>query len=57
MANVSDEMRRRIAETALMLFSRHGFARIGESVMNLPRIEVRGDWDLAQFAKSLEAVE
>jgi peptidoglycan/xylan/chitin deacetylase (PgdA/CDA1 family) len=37
--------------------TRHGFARIGESVMNLPRIEVRGDWDLAQFAKSLEAVE
>lgn len=27
MANVSDDMRRRIAETALMLFARHGFAR------------------------------
>jgi peptidoglycan/xylan/chitin deacetylase (PgdA/CDA1 family)/predicted TPR repeat methyltransferase len=53
-----DERFMRIAGASgykLCFSTRPGVARIGDSPMNLPRIEVRGDWDVETFAQNMEA--
>lgn len=53
-----DERFMRIAAASgyqLCFSTRPGVARLGDSAMNLPRIEVRGDWDLDTFAQNMEA--
>lgn len=53
-----DERFTRIAAASgykLCFSTRPGVARLGDSAMNLPRIEIRGDWDIETFAQNVEA--
>lgn len=52
-----DERFTRIAAASgykLCFSSRPGVARLGGSAMNLPRIEIRGDWEIETFAQNVE---